>query len=236
MTIPDLSPCPREPLHLGPFPRAERRVLSGRTVTLAPLDAARDTDSLFAALTAQDPSGKVWTYLPAAFGPGDRAGFGAYMAGHEQSEDPLFFSLLCPDTGACRGHASLMRITPQHGTIEIGWILFTPRLQRTVAATEGLALLMDYCLGDLGYRRLEWKCNALNQASRRAALRLGFSYEGTFRQHMLVKGQNRDSAWFSLLDHEWPARRARLWAWLDPANFDVNGQQRRSLSAIALEA
>jgi RimJ/RimL family protein N-acetyltransferase len=123
-----------------------------------------------------------------------------------------------------------MRIEPAHRVIEVGSILYSPALQRTRGATEAMYLLARYVFDDLGYRRYEWKCNALNAPSRAAARRLGFTYEGIFRQHMIIKGQNRDSAWFSMLDSEWPARKARFEGWLAPENFDANGRQRNALS------
>jgi RimJ/RimL family protein N-acetyltransferase len=125
-----------------------------------------------------------------------------------------------------------LRIEPAHRSIEVGWILYAPALQRTVGATEAMYLLAKHAFEDLGYRRYEWKCDALNAPSRRAALRLGFTFEGIFRQHMIVKGRNRDSAWFSLLDTEWPARRDAFERWLDPANFDAQGRQRVALSTL----
>lgn len=235
LPVPDPAPITASPLRLGPFSRPERRVLIGDRVTVAPLDAHRDADSLFDDLLHHDPGGTVWRYLPVAFGREDRQGFRRYMASNEASPDPLFYSFLSMDSGECVGHASLMRFSPEHGTIEIGWILLSPSIQRTATATEALVVLMDYAMTGLGYRRLEWKCNALNRASRRAALRLGFTFEGVFRQHMIVKGANRDSAWFSLLDSEWPARRERLLAWLNAGNFTPEGHQIRALSAMPLD-
>ena len=152
-----------------------------------------------------------------------------------RSEDPLFFAMLEKSSGDAVGYAAFMRIEPAHRVIEVGSILFTPRLQRTVGATEAMYLMARYVFEDLGYRRYEWKCNALNAPSRRAALRLGFTFEGIFRQHMIVKGRNRDTAWFSMLDSEWPKRKAAFERWLDPANFDANGRQRVSLSALNRE-
>ncbi|MGO9340431.1 MAG: GNAT family N-acetyltransferase [Terracidiphilus sp.] len=136
-------------------------------------------------------------------------------------------------TARAAGYASFMRMEPVHGVIEVGNILLSPVLQRTTAATEAMYLMARHVFDDLGYRRYEWKCNAENQPSRRAALRLGFTFEGIFRQHMVVKDRNRDTAWFSMLDHEWPARKRAFESWLDPANFDEKGRQRQSLSGIA---
>ena len=147
-------------------------------------------------------------------------------------EDPLFFAIRPRASDRVEGVASLMSIEPDHRSIEIGHIWLGPDLQRTPAATEALFLLIAHALDDLGYRRMEWKCNAANAASRAAACRLGFIHEGVFYQHRIVKGMNRDTAWFSILDHEWPALRANFETWLDPANFDEGGQQRQSLGDL----
>ena len=138
--------------------------------------------------------------------------------------------------GAAAGYASYMRMEPAHGVVEVGNILLAPALQRTTAATEAMVLMASHVFDDLGYRRYEWKCNAANEPSRRAALRLGFTFEGIFRQHMVVKGQNRDTAWFAMLDSEWPARKRAFQAWLDPANFDSAGRQLRSLASLVAES
>jgi len=145
----------------------------------------------------------------------------------------LFLAILTEANGCAEGYASYMRIEPAHGVVEVGNILMAPSLQRTTAATEAMYLMARHVFEDLGYRRYEWKCNALNEPSRRAALRYGFTFEGIFRQHMVIKGQNRDTAWYSMLDHEWPARKAAFEAWLNPANFDRDGQQLHTLSEIA---
>ena len=149
-----------------------------------------------------------------------------------RSSDPLFFAIVDPATGEAAGMASYLNIVPANGCIEIGHIWFAPPLQRTRAATEAIFLLMRHVFDDLRYRRLEWKCDALNAPSRRAAGRFGFSYEGTFRQHMIVKGRNRDTAWFALLDRDWPRVRAAFERWLAPANFDPAGSQRSALAAL----
>ncbi len=148
------------------------------------------------------------------------------------AEGAVLFAIVPTDTGLAAGWASYMRIKLAHGVVEVGNVLFSPTLQRTQAATEGMYLMARHVFEDLGYRRYEWKCNALNEASRRAALRFGFTFEGIFRQHMVVKGRSRDTAWFAMLDHEWPARRRAFEAWLDPGNFDDRGNQRRSLALI----
>jgi RimJ/RimL family protein N-acetyltransferase len=147
----------------------------------------------------------------------------------------LFLAIVPRASDRAEGYASYMRIEPVHGVIEVGNILLAPSLQRTTAATEAMYLMARHIFEDLGYRRYEWKCNANNAPSRRAALRLGFKFEGIFRQHMIIKGQNRDTAWFSMLDSEWPAVKEGLEIWLDPGNFDGEGKQRRSLTEIAAQ-
>ncbi len=194
------------------------------------ITAARpDHAEALAAAYLEDAEGRNWTYL--TLDPPQSADeMRARLAGMADSEDPLFVTILDPD-GAALGTASYLRIDPEVGSVEVGWITFSPRLQRTVAATEAMYLMMRQVF-DLGYRRYDWKCDALNAPSRRAAERLGFTYEGTHRQARVTKGRNRDTAWFSILDHEWPDRRRVLEAWLDPANFDAGGRQLRPLSAF----
>lgn len=148
------------------------------------------------------------------------------------TRDPLFFTILDNSSGNPVGYASYMRIEPTHRSIEVGSILFTPALQRTPGATEAMYLMARHVFDDLGYRRYEWKCNALNEPSRRAALRLGFSFEGIFRQHMIIKGRNRDTAWYSMLDSEWPARKRNFEQWLAASNFDLQGRQKKSLASL----
>ena len=144
----------------------------------------------------------------------------------------MFFAILDNPSGKAVGYASYMRIEPVHRVIEVGSILYTPRLQQTTLATEAMYLMARHVFEDLGYRRYEWKCNALNAPSRRAALRFGFTFEGIFRQHMIVKGRNRDTAWFSMLDSEWPVRKANFERWLDPSNFGADGRQKVALSTL----
>jgi RimJ/RimL family protein N-acetyltransferase len=175
----------------------------------------------------------LWTYLFEGPYP-DRASFGQALEEMASSEDPLFFAILDKSTGRAVGRAAYMRIEPSHRVIEVGSILYSPALQRTAGATEAMYLMARYVFEELGYRRYEWKCNALNAPSRRAALRLGFSFEGIFRQHMVIKGHSRDTAWYSMLDGEWPDRKAALERWLDPSNFDVNRSQKRALSNLKL--
>ncbi len=203
-----------------------RVTLRGRFVTLEPLEA-RHADDLFAAACGPGRD-DLWTYL--FDGPfSEAAEFAPTIARKATSADPFFFAIIDNRSGKAVGHAALMRIEPTHRVIEVGNILFGSPVQRTPGATEAMALLASYVFDTLGYRRYEWKCNALNAPSRDAAARLGFTFEGVFRQHMIVKGRNRDTAWFSMLDTEWPACRAAFEGWLAPDNFDRAGHQRRPL-------
>jgi len=165
----------------------------------------------------------------------ERRGLEAWMKAMEGSEDPMYFAILDNATGKAVGRTSFLRIEPKHRCIEVGGILFSPLLQRKRGATEAMYLMMKYAFEELGNRRYEWKCNALNAPSRRAALRLGFTFEGIFRQHMIAKGQNRDTAWFSLIEKEWPSAKAAFEKWLEPDNFDESGAQRKSLSELRSE-
>jgi RimJ/RimL family protein N-acetyltransferase len=217
-----------------PLPSARtpgREPMQGGYVRLEPVDVTAQAASLYALSHARPEDAALWTYL--AYGPfGDQGAFERWLAERAASTDPLFFAVIDRQSGKASGMASYLNIVPDMGCIEIGHIWFAPPLQRTRASTEAIFLMMRHMFDDLGYRRLEWKCNALNEASMRAARRFGFTYEGTFRQHMVVKGRNRDTAWFSLLDREWPAVRAAFEHWLAPANFDAAGRQRTSLSAL----
>jgi len=171
----------------------------------------------------------MWTYLFS--GPfATEAAYHQWLAAREHSEDPLFFAVVDGATGRATGLASYLRIDPPHGVIEVGHIAFSPPLQRTPAATEAMHLMMKNVF-DLGYRRYEWKCDSLNAPSRRAAERLGFRFEGIFRQAVVYKGRNRDTAWYSIIDAEWPALKTAFERWLDPANFDAGGRQQSSLTA-----
>jgi RimJ/RimL family protein N-acetyltransferase len=193
---------------------------------LEPLDAELHAAALWHAVHGHD---ELWTYL--ADGPyASEADLAAGLKEKQVTSSAVFFALLTESNGCTEGYASYMRIDPANGVIEVGNILLAPSLQRTVAATEAMYLMARHIFEDLGYRRYEWKCNANNEPSRRAALRLGFTFEGIFRQHMVIKGQNRDTAWFSMLDSDWPARKAAFEAWLDPANFDAEGRQHKSLA------
>jgi RimJ/RimL family protein N-acetyltransferase len=201
----------------------------GRHVMLELLDAELHTADLWAGVQGRD---EVWNYL--ADGPyASEADLAAALGEKQAGSSAVFFAIVPQANSRAAGYASYMRMDPANGVIEVGNILLAPSLQRTVAATEAMYLMARHIFEDLGYRRYEWKCNANNEPSRRAALRLGFIFEGIFRQHMIVKGKNRDTAWFSMLDTEWPARKAAFEAWLDPANFDADGRQRKSLAQLS---
>ena len=207
----------------------ERRVLKGRYCSIEPLSAKDHARALYDAY-AKDEAASVWTYM--YVGPFDNfADFETLIAAYEVAKDPYYFTILDTE-GEPIGIASLMRIKPDAGSIEVGGIAYAPVLQRTPAATEAMSLLMRYAFEDLGYRRYEWKCDALNAPSRRAAIRLGFQYEGLFRQALVYKGRNRDTAWFAITDQDWPKIKAAHDAWLSPDNFDSEGTQRQSLSTL----
>ena len=205
------------------------RALFGRSVTLVPVSAAHHGRDMFDCFTGTDPKGEIWTYMP--YGPfADYGAFEELLGLCEASKDPLFFALVPREGGKAQGMASFMRMTPDHGVLEIGHIWMAPPLQRTRAATEAIYLMMRHALGELGARRLEWKCDALNAASRKAADRFGFKFEGIFEQHLVVKGRNRDTAWFAMLDRDWPVLHKAYAAWLDDENFDADGKQKQQLS------
>lgn len=202
--------------------------LRGAAVRLEPLDADRHAEALFDAAQGAGADPALWRHL--AYGP--FAGAQEYADWVREAiagPDPLFFAVVRDDEPA--GVASYLRIEPAHGCIEIGHVWIGARLQRTTAATEAIFLLLRHAFDDLGYRRVEWKCDAANARSRRAAERFGFTYEATFRQHMIVRGANRDTAWFALLDRDWPPVRDAFERWLDPANRDASGVQREALRA-----
>lgn len=214
--VPDWNGCapiPRTPMH-------------GRTCDVVPLrrEHATDLHTAFAA----DETGALWTYMPT--GPFQSAAdYTDWVVKAAQSEDPLFFAIIDKTQDKPVGVASFLRIQPQNGVAEVGFITFSPALQRTVMATEAMYLMMKRTLGELGYRRYEWKCDALNAPSRQAATRLGFQYDGLFKQALVYKGRNRDTAWFSILDGDWPQLQAGFEAWLNPFNFDAQGQQKTPL-------
>jgi RimJ/RimL family protein N-acetyltransferase len=212
-----------------------RTLMRGTRCDLVPLDLAEHGDALFEANALGD--GSNWTYL-FADPPKSREGYLAYMAATFLGDDPLCYSIIERATQRAVGVATYMRITPDHGVIEVGHINFSPLLQRTPIATEGMYLMMRHVF-ELGYRRYEWKCDSLNAPSRAAAQRLGFSFEGVFRKAIVYKGRSRDTAWYSITDDEWPAVRAAFEQWLAPENFDAHGSQRvqlRWLTAPLLRA
>lgn len=210
-----------------PPPRPSHDVLAGRLVRLEPLEADRHAFDLHAAFNGHDA---LWDYMP--YGPfASASAYHRWAREREAGEDPRFYVLRDQATGQVGGIASYLRITPEAGSIEVGHICIAPRMQRGAAMTEAMFLMMDWAFC-AGYRRYEWKCNALNLPSRRAAQRLGFSYEGVFRNHMVIKGRNRDSAWFAVIAEEWPALAEAYRVWLAPGNFDAKGRQRERLSDL----
>ena len=215
-----------------PRPRPRRETFAGRHVRLEPLDADRHAASLYRlGHDGSEAALRSWEYLP--YGPfASEAALHEWLAAQAAASDPVFYAIVHPGTGEALGWGTLMTIEPAHGSIEIGHLWFSPAMQRTPMSTEALFLLLSHAMDDLGYRRMEWKCDAANIPSRRAATRLGYIHEGIFYNHRVVKGRNRDTAWFSILDEEWPALRAAFERWLSPDNFDADGHQRESLSAL----
>ncbi len=208
-------------------PKPERGALDGAFVRLEPLDVERHTATLFAAASASGGDERFRYLFEEA--PADVGEMRRWAEAAAAGRDPLFFAVIDKRTGRAEGRQALMRIDAGNGVIEIGSILWGPAIARTRAATEALFLFGDYVFG-LGYRRFEWKCNDLNLPSKRAAERFGFRFEGLFRQHMVVKGANRDTAWFSIIDSEWPRLRAGYERWLRPENFDDEGRQLTKLT------
>lgn len=222
-----VSGAPVAPLPPGLFP--PRLPLEGVSVRLEPLDPARHAADLWSASHADEPARAVWTYLwPAPFATPEA--FATWLRDGAAAADPVFYAIIDRAGGRAAGMAAFMRIAPKDGVLEIGHIWFAPALQRTRGASEALMLMIRHAFDDLGCRRVEWKCDALNAPSRRAALRLGFRFEGVFFRHMIVKGRNRDTAWYAMVAEEWPERRAAFDAWLAAGNFDDHGRQRRSLA------
>lgn len=213
--------------HWSPRPRPARVALAGAYCRLEPLDPSRHGGELFDASMAPGAETR-FRYLSDS--PQDRGGFDGWLARAAASEDPLFYGVIDASSGRCEGRQSFMRITPEHGVLEVGHILWGPAVARTRVATEALFLSARHAFDELGYRRLEWKCDARNDPSMRAARRFGFTYEGTFRQHMVVKGRNRDTAWFAILDADWPPLRRAFERWLSPDNFDQLGRQKVRLA------
>ncbi|MGQ0609895.1 MAG: GNAT family N-acetyltransferase [Paracoccaceae bacterium] len=214
-----------------PPPRPGPEVLDGAAVWLERLDADAHAADLFRAFAVHDG---LWDYMP--YGPfASAAAYHAWARAHVGAQDPFFYTLRDRASGRCAGVASYLRITPEAGSIEVGHICLAPEIQRSRAATEAMALMMGWAFAS-GYRRYEWKCDALNLPSRRAAERLGFTFEGVFRQAAVVKGRNRDTAWYAVIDREWPALERAYGAWLSPANFDAGGRQRVALSNLTRRA
>ncbi len=225
-TDPPVGPRLADPL---PRPLPARVPHRGASVDLEPLHT-RHVPELWQAARA-DRSGPSWAYL--GYGPfADEAALRGFVAGFAATHDPMAWAVRPHATGTADGWLTLMEMHAAHAHIELGNIWFSPRMQRSRAATEAMFILMRHAMDDLGYRRLTWKCNALNMPSRRAAERLGFTYEGTLRNMLVIKGRRRDTAWFSILDDEWPARRDAILGWLDAANWGADGRPKRSLSAF----
>jgi len=205
-----------------------RVTLPGRYVTVAPLDPISHAESLWEGCGGA-ANAELWDWMWDGPFP-DRASFDEQLTAKARSEDPLFSAYIETANGRAVGLGSFMRIDDKNRVIEVGSLMFGRAMQRTRASTEAMYLMAKYVFEELRYRRYEWKCNALNEPSRRTALRLGFTFEGIFRQHMIVKGKNRDTAWFAMLDGEWPARKAEFERWLDSANFDEAGIQKTRLT------
>lgn len=230
---PDTSPATRNDQPVGdalpgwtprPLPAVNR--LHGRWCTLERLDVERHADELHASYAASDASD--WTYLPV--GPFiSAASYREWVQAQAQVADPRHYAVIDAATGRAVGTIALMRHDPANGVIEVGWVNFSHAMQRTPISTEAHFLLMQHVFDELGYRRYEWKCDSLNAPSKRAAQRLGFTFEGTFRQSTVYKGRTRDTSWFSIIDSEWPQNKKTFEAWLAPDNFDADGQQRSAL-------
>ena len=222
--VPDWVPAKRPP----------STPMIGRWCRVEPLDVADHSADLFEAYS-EDRDGRVWSYLP--YGPFETlAEFRDWMAASCLGDDPLFHAIVEGARGRALGVASYLRVVPETGVIEVGHINHAPALQRSAAATEAMVLMMARIFEELGYRRYEWKCDSLNGASRAAAERLGFSFEGVFRQATMYKGRNRDTAWYAITDRDWPALKAAYEAWLDPANFDAGGRQKARLAEFMPQA
>ncbi|MFF7057200.1 GNAT family N-acetyltransferase [Achromobacter spanius] len=218
--VPGWTPRPRPPL----------APITGRYCRLEPLSTERHAADLYQAFS-QAPDDSDWTYM--GVGPfADVAAYRAFAEAAQAGNDPLHHAIIDLKTGRAIGTLALMRIDPANGVIEVGFVSFSRQLKRTRIATEAQFLLMRRAFDELGYRRYEWKCDSLNAPSRQAAARLGFQFEGVFRQATIYKGRSRDTAWFSIIDSEWPALRAAYERWLDPANFDEQGKQRQGLSEL----
>jgi RimJ/RimL family protein N-acetyltransferase len=224
-----------EAVNWKPAQRPASTSLRGSHVLVRPVEPDADAELLFAVSHTPEGDPAIWTYLPD--GPYESPDqLRRMLTWATSSDDPLYFTLAALPDERPLGIASYLRITPEFGAIEIGHIWFGPPLQRTTAATEAIFLLARHALDELGYRRLEWKCNALNAASRRSAERFGFTFEGVFRKHQVVKGRNRDTAWYAITDDEWPGIRSGYEAWLAAENFDGDGRQKRPLGEMIRQA
>jgi RimJ/RimL family protein N-acetyltransferase len=207
--------------------RPPRTPMIGRWCRVEPVDVERHAADLHDA-NLEDREGRNFAYF--SYGPfADLDSYRAWLTKISASDDPFFHAMVDANSGKAKGLAALMRIDPPNGSIEVGHVLYSPRLQHTTAGTEAIVLMMRRVFDELGYRRFEWKCDNLNAPSHAAAKRFGFKYEGMFRQHMVYKGRNRDTAWYSMLDHEWRALRGEFDRWLDPDNFDADGRQKTPL-------
>ena len=218
---------PRGPVvdPLPPGSRPDMRPLHGLWMLLEPISAERHAKQLHESIAGHDG---VWTYM--GYGPWEGfEAFEAWAKEREAARDPWFYAFIRRDTGKACGMGAFMRCDAANGVIEIGHIWMSPELQKTREATEAIFLMIRHCFDDLGARRLEWKCDALNAPSRKAAARFGFEFEGVFHQHMIVKGRNRDTAWFAMLDKDWHRVRAGFERWLRPENFDEKGRQKAKL-------
>lgn len=214
------------PVDTAPAGRPGEVILEGQFAVIEKLDPTRHGPAFWEGVRHDD---SLWTYM--GYGPFDgEDAFNDWLVARSAATDPYAYAVIDRRTGTATGSVTLLEARPAMRVVEMGNIVYAPSLQRTPAATEAQFLVAAYVFDTLGYRRYEWKCNALNAPSRRAALRLGFSFEGIFRQHMIVKGRNRDTAWFSMLDSEWPARKRAFERWLDPSNFDADGRQRVGLA------
>jgi RimJ/RimL family protein N-acetyltransferase len=211
-----------------PRQRPPATAMSGRYCVVEPLNLEAHGDALFEVLCAPEAS-SGWTYQRDEQ-PKDRDAFQAWLAANVASQDPMFHAVVDRESGKAVGLASFMRMDPANGVIEVGHIHYAPIMRRTRAGTEAMFLMMQRAFGELGYRRYEWKCDSLNAPSRRAAERYGFTFEGIFRQALIYKKRNRDTAWFAIIDRDWPAIKRAFEQWLDPANFDASGRQKRQLS------
>ena len=208
-----------------------RAPIKGRLITLEPQNADKHTDELYQAGHNTKQALAIWDYM--AYGPWpDPDNYKQTLRAQSSSFDPIFFTLVDNASGTACGQASFLDINAQNGVIEIGHIWFSPKLQRTAAGTEALYLMLCLAMDDLGYRRMQWRCNSLNEKSRGAARRLGFRFEGIFYNHLIFKGKNRDTAWYSILDNEWPEVRNIIEQWLQPSNFSTEGVPKTSLTEL----